>query len=139
MTDQQPRLFQHTLALYEKMVSESNNGEWTGSLVGVFRSLGISQSYYSPIYKALKEIGSIEVVHSGRGGGARSRVKLHKPPTLDEFTAIYKSPLTSNTRYDTLERRIETLEGRMPDIDLASYIVSLEERLQTLENQGRSR
>jgi hypothetical protein len=137
--DEAPRMFQHTVALYRQLYSESveQNGQriFEGSLVGAFRAIGVSQSYYSSLYGILKELGSIVVERAGRGGGAKSRVVLYDPPELEPFQSMYRKHLTNSTPYATLALRIENVEGRLPNIDLASYIVDLEQRLQSLEDR----
>lgn len=135
-TDEPPRLFQHALALYNQLLSEaSEECVFEGSLVAAFRAIGVSQSYYSVLYGALKELGCIEVVRSGRGGGASSRVILHHPPDLEAFQARYTGGLTKREPHGILGQRLENIEGRLPNIDLHSYIVETERRLESLEKQ----
>ncbi len=135
MTDEPPRMYQHALKLYNQLQANSEDGIFEGSLVAAFRAIEVSQSYYSTLYGVLKEMGCIEVLYSGRGGGAMSRVELHHAPELDKFVETYQSRLTNDTPHARLTRRIETIEGRLPNIDLHSYISETERRLEALESR----
>jgi len=141
--EETPRLYQHTCALYDQLAAgakkmEDKSRVFEGSLVAAFRAIGVSQSYYSSLYGILKELGCITVQRSGRGGGGKSLVTLHHPPGLDEFRKVYKVRLTNETPYANLILRIENMEGRLPTIDLPSYIVDLEQRLAVLEDRIKS-
>ena len=148
MTDE-PRLFQHTAALYDAMIkhSDSEDGEtgtFTGSKVEMFRSINVSQGYYSQLFNSLEELGCIETIVNGRGGGRPSQVKLYHPPALNEFQKIYTKSLTNPSPLDTVRQRVSNIEGRLPQVDLAGVLTDFETRISDLEStierleQGRS-
>lgn len=135
-----PKSYQHAVALYAAMEKDAVGGVWTGSKIHVFHELGISNGWYSVLFRTLTESGCIE--NDKRGGGGRgSTVILHHPPEHDEFLAAYELQhrLTRTAKRATLdeqlEQRISQLEGRLPNIDLSRYILSLDERLQKLEDR----
>jgi len=135
-----PRLFDHCLALYEKLDSRATiqgKGKdkqrfFEGSKLAVFRELGISQGYYSQTFAILTELGCIEQLQ--KGSVARPTViALHKPPDVDEFKGMYRSVLTGSSSSDTLATEIEDIKRRLPQVEINSYIVSLEKRLGELD------
>ena len=114
--------------------------KFEGSLVAVFRSLGISQSYYTPLFRTLKELGCIESLIAARGGGRKqSQVLLHYPPDPDDFAAAWATHLTKTKASPIMELQLQInlIERRLPDIDLAEWILSIEQRLHSLEDTLR--
>lgn len=126
--------FDRGLALYE-ILSKDNPEKYTGSMVKAFRELNISQGYYSKLYRTLVELGCIEVVVNGRGGGQPSVIKLYRPPTLDEWASAYQTskPLTNSKVLDTIRQRLEIVERRLGDTDIGSTLVNHHQRLEYLE------
>lgn len=132
MTDE-PRIFQHVLALYTHLNEQAKNGIFTGSKVAAFRAINVSQGYYSQLYGALEEMGCIETLVIGRGGGKPTEVRLHYPPELDKFQEIYAKALTKPNSYDMLRQELKLLQGRLPDIDIPAVLLDFEQRISALE------
>ena len=134
-----PALYRHAVSLYNQLAAGADeSGVYTGSKVEAFRAIGVSQGYYSTLYGRLEEMGCIETLHSGRGGGGNlSRVQVYDPPDLDKFQELYRKSLTKDTPFDTMQKRLSNLEGRLPEVDLASVIADFEARIDALEKQGR--
>jgi hypothetical protein len=82
------RLYEHTTALYHALdaaaTTEPMNGSdarvFRGSIVKAFRSLGISQSYYSEVRRGLLKSESISILQQG-SRGIQSVIVLHKEPS----------------------------------------------------------
>jgi hypothetical protein len=130
------KLFEHTLAVYDALAERAldRDGKLTfeGSKVEAYRSVNLSQSYYTSIFDALTEMGCIEQVQRGFAR-TPSVIVLHKRPVLSEFEGMYRGVLTKPTKLDTLRQQIENLERRLPSIDLDGYILSFDQRLSEIE------
>lgn len=124
--------------LYHLYERESKDGVWEGSKTSVFSELNVSVGYYSMVNRMLVDMGC--VTQEQRGNSHRgSRLQLHKPPTRDLYdvaldTRASLATLQGDER-DELAQRVSVLESRMPDIDLPSFIVSLDERLGALHDR----
>lgn len=136
-----PRMFEHCAALYEALdktatidKADKSRKVFTGSRVEMFRSLHVSQAYYTQLYAVLEEMGCIQLLYRGRASQP-SVMALYHSPVLDEFRAAYKRPLTNEDAQSTLEARVDLLEGRLKGIDLAGTLVNFEERLAVLEKR----
>src|SRR5262245_27683142 len=119
--DEAPALFNHTKRLYESLEAEAVDGIFVGFLTQKFKDLGVSESYSLKLYGLLYKIGWIELIQRGQTGHP-SRVRLIKPPTLDDYTNSYLPEAKS--RASLLEQRVTLLERRLPNIDLASALIS---------------
>lgn len=129
------RLFDHAVALYELLEKDSKDGVWEGKIVQTFRSLNISQTYYTPLFSILSELGSITQERRGTAL-APHRIRLHHAPKIDEFEKVFRGHLTKRASSDTiLEQRISNLERRVPEVDLTSIIQNFQERLSELERE----
>lgn len=139
MSEDKPksRLFEHAESLYTRLAKDAVDGIFTGSMVQAFRDIGVSQAYYSRIYRTLEEIGSIELLQSGRGGRQPSIIKLHHAPESANFEAAYDKALTNPTPLDTLRQRVHNVEGRLPSIDISSALADHEQRLKALEDKSK--
>ena len=125
-------LYEHMNKMYLYLDDNATENVFEGSKVEAFRALKISQAYYTPVFDSLTELGCIEQVQRGNSGRP-SRIVLHKPPDLDEFNERYTKLLTTPKPHDTLQQQIDDVRRRLPDIDLNSYIVSLDNRLTDIE------
>lgn len=133
------KFYEHTLKLYEELDKRGKMGDdgvkvFDGSKVAAFRSLGISQAYYSRMFKALTELGCVEQVRRGTSH-TTSILRLHHPPDPDDLKEVYASLLTKPDPTDTLRQEMEVLQRRLPSIDLNSFIVSVDRRLVDLERR----
>lgn len=132
--------FTYACKLYDELAKDATVGEgeydvFTGSRVGVFRSLNISQTYYTPIYSALEETGCLELLERGRAGFP-SVMALYHPPDEDEFTVAFKRNLTKTRSPSILDQRVSNLEGRLGETDLSSVLVNFEQRIAALERMA---
>jgi hypothetical protein len=135
-----PKLYDHALAMYRELerqaepLAKGATLRFEGSKVQAFRAIGISQSYYSPIFDALTELGCIEQVQRG-ASHLPSVILLHHPPDSDEFAEIYHVALTKPKPLDTLRQEMEDLRRRLPEIDVKSFVISLDARLTDIEGR----
>jgi hypothetical protein len=97
----------------------------------IFRELGISQTYYSPIWGALEQGGCIEVYEKGTHGRP-SRIMLLREPTEDTFST---EVLTQPREPDILRQRIENIERRLDGVEIKQVIASLVKRQDDLDSR----
>ena len=101
----------------------------------VFGKLGISMTYYSPLWRGLESMGCIGQV-SKAGHGRVGKILLHHPPTDESFDFGSIRHLTEHSEFDTLASRIEILERRLQGIEVGEAFVALHMRIEALE-RGR--
>lgn len=131
-------IFDHAMKLWNALDDLPFEKKREGKLVEVrkthiFRELGISQTYYSPIWGALEQAGCIEVVEKGTHGRP-SRMILYRPPSEDTFSV---EVLTQPREPDILRQRVENIERRLDGVDLKGSIVSLKRQLDELSVRMR--
>lgn len=132
MPEDAPVVFNHLVRLYHALEDQSVDGVFTGSTTETFRSLGVSQAYYSKLYGYLYEMGCLEQLQRGTSG-TPSKIRIVRPPDIDEFRSSHLTD--AKPRATLLEQRVKILEGRLPSIDLAGTITQLETRLASLERE----
>ena len=134
------RMYGYALKLYEAMDKQAEDGIYTGKVVDTFNSLRISQSHYTPLFNALKELGCIELLDRGVRGRP-TRYRMHGPPDRDAYDARYVSSvsgLTGGAKPATvpiteLEQRVATLEGRLKGLQIKEVVLNHEARIVALE------
>jgi hypothetical protein len=128
-------LFDHALKLYEAMNDQADkDGIYEGKVTDTFSKLGISMTYYTPLFNALKELGCIEMLE--RGTRARpTRYRLHGSPKRKAFDTIYLTnvPRRATLPLESLEQRLSNLERRLDGLDIKAILLEQEKRLQKLE------
>jgi hypothetical protein len=130
---------EYCIALYDALKKRAVKNEFTGSITEVYKTLGISNQYYSKITQMLVETGSVEHVQRGH----------HKRPSI--YRLLHKPTKAQLEAYDTLMRgnrkrgrvsekeiltRIEKLERSVRNVDIIAALQNLEGRIQALEKQG---
>lgn len=134
--------FQYTANFYDLLLANSQAEVYEGlelrvfkgGLVDLFRKLGVSQSYYSSINRALREMGCISLIRRGsRGSG--SVVALHHPPEQTEFVRFLNQPLTESPEAAKLAERLEILERRLGGMNIVEALRNMDERLNRLERE----
>jgi hypothetical protein len=127
-----PIVLKYAKELYSKLEERSTDGIFTGSTTAVFKSMGISQAYYSKLYDLLYDSGCVEQIQRG-SSHTLSVLRLIRAPDADDFRVQHLTkPKSSAT---LLEQRVTNIEGRLPNVDLASIIDNFETRIADLESQ----
>ena len=131
------RLYSYAVRLYEAMDKQAVDGIYEGKVVDTFNSLHISQSHYTTLFNALKELGCIELLDRGVRGRL-TRYRMHGAPDEAAYETRYESGLTGGAKPATvpiieLEQRINNLEGRLKGLEIKQVIVNHEERIVALE------
>lgn len=130
-------MYINALKLYDYMdVHKDSDGIYKDTKTKAFRATMISQTYYTPLFKALEEMGSIESLVIG-GRGKRIHIRMISRPTEDAFAEAWRVvALTLTDKDDKLRQEIRDLHRRLPDVDLMKILKNFEERLQALERKA---
>ncbi len=139
MSMDDPKLFQHLTDLYNYLNEEGEEGTYSGSQRRTFEKLKLSPAYNPILYRALREMGCIEVVQRGHGRKP-TILKLVRNPQIAQFrewnqTAMVDRPLTARVSLSTIEQRLNLLERRLPTIDLVAWVIGIEGRLADIESR----
>jgi hypothetical protein len=109
---------------------------WRGSIVDAYKSLGVSQTFYTPVMNTLKDLGCITVLSSGRRASP-SVLALHHAPDETEYLFYSESRLKNSPESAKLRGRLEMLEKRIGGINIVDTLVELEKRVARLEHQAQ--
>lgn len=125
--------------LYKELEVNAVDGVFTGSAVELYHGATIPKAYYSQLFYYLREMGCIEQVQRG-ARGRPSIIRVIKPPTADDVARQYVPSryrrdinLTKGKSIATLQEQVDAIQRRLPDIDLITWITSVEARLKQLE------
>ena len=132
--------FTHLTTLYGVLKVQSENGTFTGSKTDVYvHDAKLPPAYYTQLFYYLTEMGCIDQTQRG-ARGRPSIIRLVKEPTREDFDAVYvptrfrrQVNLTEGKSIDTLQEEVDELRRRIPNIDMTSWIASVEARLSQLE------
>lgn len=127
----------YCIALYDAMNERSSENQFTGSITEVYKTLGISNQYYSRLIRALIETGSVE--HIQRGHHMRPSIfRMIQRPTklqLKEIDILTPASKRRKPKEKEILTRIETLEGRVKNVDIVAALQNLEGRIIALEKR----
>lgn len=135
-------VFDHTISFYNLLAESAKEEEledgtqvqiFRGSITNLYRSLGVSQSYYSQVRKALIELGCIAILQQG-ARNTDSVVAVHHPPDGDELE-VNKSRLTPNLNSAILSQRVDDINRLVGGIHLPDALADHEKRLRTIERE----
>lgn len=119
---------------------------WAGSVAKLFRELGISPGYHTPVMGLLSQTDCLRQVQKGTKGINSVYVLLRSPGTLTDaewpsVNSIVKSArkgLTTETGgYKLLEQEIRNLAARLgpPDLNLAKALAELQSQINSLNHR----
>jgi hypothetical protein len=134
--------FKYTLEFYNLLEENSSQKVidgvplivFQGATTKMFRAMGVSQSYYSKIVAALKDLGCITVLKRG-ARGVDSLVALHHRPNEMEFLVRSKSDLTDTPQAARITQQIDKVARAVGggDFDVVAAIENLDRRVKELE------
>ena len=136
------RLLDHATALYRALdaaaTTETVDGSearvFRGSIVKVFRSLDISQYYYSEVRKGLIDSDSITIVKQG-SRNVESVIVLHKEPSESSLLTMETLGLTSDAEAAIVYQELRDLKRLIGSISIPDALVNIERRLQEMNNR----
>ena len=125
-----PALFKHCEVFYAelKRLSKNRKDEATGQDIKVFEGqsmetflevLGKGQrSNYSPVLKALRDMGCLEMIQRGYAQTPTMYV-LHEAPTIEKFDDVVASParLREQIPWRTMVERLQTAENNLAGLE----------------------
>jgi hypothetical protein len=132
--------FEYCIEYYENLSKHSKPREindipctvFEGSLVDIFRGMGVSQGYYSKVRDILESLGCITILKRGSRAGP-SLVILHHPPDFDEYLLLNR-PLTGSLDGGKLAFAVrESLKQLLGGMDIVDTLDSIDKRITTLE------
>jgi len=136
------KLLENATALYRAMdeaaTTETLDGLDTrvfdGSIVRAYRSLDISQAYYSEVRRALIESNCITILRRGsRHNG--SRVVLHKEPDESSLVSYETLGLTDGPSAAIVYRELKDLRRLIGSISIPDALVNIERRLVEMDKR----
>jgi hypothetical protein len=123
------REFEHLTTLYTLLSEQATDNVFIGSITNVVQSMNISGVYKSRLPGILVSMGCITRVRKGVGIRP-GEIVLNHLPDLETYTYTYKRKrLTSSKNLDTLRGAVEATNRRLPNVDLARWITSVEQQL----------
>jgi hypothetical protein len=105
-----------------------------GSIVKAFRSLGISQSYYSEVRRGLLKSESISILQQG-SRGIQSVIVLHKEPSEESLETVEALGLTTPLEAAIVIQELRDLKRLIGMISVPDALVNIERRLQEFDNR----
>lgn len=107
---------------------------FTGAISQVYRSLGISQSYYSSIFDTLEEVGSILKIQKG-ARSVDTVMALRGLPEVwpEHLTQHPKKDLTGPEGYATLVLDVKKIQDSIGSLNVIEALINLDTRLGQLE------
>lgn len=118
-------------AMEENSIEQDDLRIYHGSLSKLIPDLGISMTYYKPIFRTLYDNGYCAL--GSRGGRDKpSSVILIRPPEKDELKDLTNE---SDGPIVSLVTRIETIESSLGGLHVVSALYELEKRLVALEEK----
>lgn len=135
-------LYDHTVDFYERLLHlseiEDIDGEPTkvfrGKVTEVYRELGISQTHYSNIRKALIELGCIVIIRQG-ARDYESIIALYRIPEEVGFRNLVTTGLTASGGTARIVSRVEVIEKSLGGIDVKKAFI--EQKLEMEELRAR--
>lgn len=111
---------------------------FVGKVVEVFRSLGISQTYYGPVFKTLEEVGAILRIQQG-GRNVDTVIQIKQLPTVWPENLGWKGrtvedqPLTDDSTFAMLLSDVQALKDSTGGLNVVLALAELEQRIEALE------
>lgn len=125
--------------LHEKSTEEEIDGIKTrifrGGLVEVFRTLRISQSYYSKSVDSLKALGCLTLIRRGARSSPSVVALHHAPDEIEWMLRRDVGDLTGSPEGAKLLQRLSDVEKLLGGINVVSALRDVEDRLKALERK----
>jgi hypothetical protein len=136
------KAFEHATDFFEALnaaaTTESVNGKnvrvFRGSVVEVFRSLGISQAHYSEVRAGLINSECVTIIQQG-ARGVQSIVVLHHPPVENGFGAPKDNVLTKDSEAAILIQQLNDVKRLIGSINIPEALINFEQRLTELDKR----
>jgi hypothetical protein len=136
-------LFQHAESFYDALDERAKDEVWNnelhvrvfrGRVSTIFRSLGISQTYYGRVKSGLVESGCVTFNKTG-SRSQESEVLLHHRPIEVEFLRRQGRPLTKSLELAIVTQRLGGIETLVGGINVVEALAELESRLRQQDSR----
>lgn len=131
-------LASHIIVVYNEMERNAEDAEdlkiYTGAVSNMIKSLGISMTYYKPIFRALYDNGYCAMGDRG-GKNKPSTIILLRRPERDELLDLTSGDGESII---SLVNRVESLESSVGGLHIVTALAEFERRLATIEKKERA-
>lgn len=127
------------IAMYDGMKKRAEGDMFIGPVTEVWKTLGVSNQYYSRVMQALIETGSVERIQRGHHSQP-SIFRLIARPTLvslENLELLTPRSRRGSVTNASLIKRIEDLERRVQKVDVVAALHNLEQRIVALEKGGK--
>ena len=127
----------YCIALFDALKKRAVKNEFTGSITEVYKTLGISNQYYTKITKALVETGSVEHVQRGHHKQPSIYRLIHRPTKLQlgEFDFLTSTRKRGRVSEAEILQRLERIERSIRNVDMIAALQNLETRIAFLEKE----
>jgi hypothetical protein len=102
--------------------------------VRTYRSLDISNSYYSEVRRFLLETESVTFIRQGSRGN-ESVIVLHKEPDANSIVTLQSLGLTREVEAGRVFQELRDLRRLIGSISIPDALVNIEQRLQEMEHR----
>jgi len=128
---------EYCIALYDALKKRAAGNTFTGSITEVYKTLSISNQYYSKLTHALIEVGSVEHVQRGHHKRPTIYKLIHRPTKAQLAEYDFLTPQTRRARVSEQEllTRLQVLERRVQNVDIVAALTNLEQRIVALEKR----
>jgi hypothetical protein len=138
----QSKVHEYAHALYHALdaaaTTEPLDGQdariFRGSVVRTYRSLDISNSYYSEVRRFLLETESVTFIRQGSRGN-ESVIVLHKEPDANSIVTLQSLGLTREVEAGRVFQELRDLRRLIGSISIPDALVNIEQRLQEMEHR----
>lgn len=127
----------YCIQMYDALKQRASKDQFVGSVTEVYATLGISNQYYSKILRGLVESGSVEHLQRGHHNRPTIYRLIHRPTKAQLAEIDFLVPVTRRNKPTENEilRRLDTLEGRVRNVDIVAALKNLEQRITALEKK----
>jgi hypothetical protein len=128
---------EYCIALYDALKERATDDQFIGSITEVYKTLGISNQYYSRLLHGLIESGSVEYLQRGHHKRPTIYRLIHRPTKAELGSLDLLTPRTRRARVSEPDilRRLELLERRVRNVDIVAALQNLEKRIVALEKR----
>ena len=143
-TEAGPALWRYVKVVYadmdkgaeEMMVDRKRRRVWTGAITSLTSRHRISNPYYGPLIRCLRELGCVEMIRRGNSRIESQYVVLSKPTKakFDEWYKTHKSPSQRKRAADIVEvtQQLNDLRKQVGNVNIAKGFVELHKRIDAL-------
>jgi len=121
-------------ALRDRATQEGEHLIFRGKVTKVFGETGISNGYYSEVFRQLEGQGCILYLQRG-SKSTESVIALQHPPEAAETLPAAPSPLTDAERYANVWEDVRALKTLVGGLNIVEALKTIEDRLEELERR----